>query len=169
MGVQSTPKPGLQRSVLHCWVWEARLQGGGVQCISLWSRLLLVEAWCFPKPAPPCVSPLSGQVDPCCEPSLLCLPSVQHSSLWHSTLLLLALSLHIQCKTLPLASVVWGHCFHGEDAGGKDAILLRLLAKFPVEWSFSSFPPTTSIQGLSLFPAPPLGGTWCHVDVPSCL
>lgn len=122
--------------------------------------------------APPCVSALLGPDDPYCKSSVLSVCPVYGAvSLSHSTLSLLASSLYAQRSAkphLPSASVVWGHCFHEEDAFGKDVILLRLLAKFPVKCSFSSFSCTTSIQGLSPFPAPQLGGTRCHVDVPGC-
>ena len=72
-------------------------------------------------------------------------------------LLLLASSFHAQRSAkprFPLASVVRDHGFRREDAFGKDVILLRLRAKFPVECSFSSFSRTTSVQELSPCPAP---------------
>lgn len=87
---------------------------------SLWWEL---EAWKF-SPAPPCVAALLGQDDPCWRPLFMvqfpCAPSLEPSQP------------ELPIPPLPSALVVWGHGCRGEDAFGKDVVLLCLLAKFPV-------------------------------------
>lgn len=126
----------------------------------------------FPQasPAPPCVSALLGQDDPYCKPSVLSVCPV-YSTAPHRTARVCFWPRAFASNTWqtpPSAPVVWGHCFHEEDTFGKDAILLRLLAKFPVECAFSSFSRAVKHPGAQPVSCPAAGGSGYHGDVPRC-
>lgn len=128
----------------------------------------------FPQtgPAPPCVSALLGHDDPYCKSSVLSVCPV-HGAVPYRTARFRfwppAFTPSAQQNATSLRHRSFAVAAFAERMpSGKDVILLCLLAKFPAECSFSSISCTTSIQGLSPFPAPQLGGTRCHVGVPGC-